>query len=329
MVRYISSPVWSNTSQPVLTENLAEATWLNNPEYNDGYPEPCNLYSYARAHGVVGCKHPGMDITMSAGTPLYAIEGGHIYWIRNAGEPNRIEVRVTTPQGHRHLYNHLQSSAVSVGDDVSEGQLVGYSGIANSPHLHFELRVPDGTTDSGMRIADPEPLLIGGGTPPAPSFDPLDLIQVTNGPLNLRATPSTSGAVRQTLATGTRLCVFSAPTSADGYTWYPVVIEGTQDGGYVAGEFCGLLAAGGCQSAPTFAPTDLIEVADGPLNLRAGASTSSDVRRSLATGTNLCVIFEPTEADGYTWYPVGVQGTQDAGYVAGEFCRLLAAGGCA
>lgn len=198
------------------------------------------------------------------------------------------------------------------------------------PHLHFETRRPSQSCSSGFAAIDPEPVLTGaGGTPPsAPNFSPTDLIQVTQGPLNMRAGASTSSEVRQTLATGTRLCVVFDPTSADGYTWYPVVLEGTQEGGYVAGEFCGLVAAEGCRSTPTFSSADLIEVDEGPLNLRSSPSTSSDVRGSLATGTRLCVIFDPTSADGYTWYAVGVQGTQDTGYVAGEFCRLVTAGGC-
>lgn len=61
-------------------------------------------------------------------------------------------------------------------------------------------------------------------------------VTVTATGVNLRAQPSTSAVVVATLNAGDRLTITGAPTTADGYTWYPVkAANGAQ--GYVAGTF--------------------------------------------------------------------------------------------
>jgi hypothetical protein len=72
-----------------------------------------------------------------------------------------------------------------------------------------------------------------------------------------------------------------------------------------------------------FAKGDVVEVADDPLslalNLRSEASTGGDVVEELKPGTQLEITGEPAEADGYSWYPVKVIATGEAGFVVAEY----------
>jgi murein DD-endopeptidase MepM/ murein hydrolase activator NlpD len=234
--RMIVSSVWGGTPMRVLTEHGMEATWLGGQ-----YPEPCGLYAYARGYCMTGCKHPGMDISMPAGTELRAIEGGNVFQIRNPGVSGSIEVRVRAANGHQHLYNHMSRSVVAKGTNVTEGQLLGYSGVANSPHLHFELRVPNAACRNGVAIVDPEGLLTSGGTSGgggSTSFDAGDRIRVVNPPLRFRTGPGLSAEIIEELPLGAELTVMAGPQDVDGYAWYQARKVDDDTEGWLAGQFC-------------------------------------------------------------------------------------------
>jgi hypothetical protein len=73
------------------------------------------------------------------------------------------------------------------------------------------------------------------------------------------------------------------------------------------------------------APGDTAQVGADPLNLRSEASTSGDIVVELKPGTQVAVTGEPVEAGGFTWYPIEVVDTGQAGFVAEGF--LVPAGG--
>lgn len=64
---------------------------------------------------------------------------------------------------------------------------------------------------------------------------------------------------------------------------------------------------------------DVIETTEDQVNLRGEPTSSADIIAELALGVQLEVTGEPVEADGYTWYPVIVLETSQAGYVAQDF----------
>ena len=97
-----------------------------------------------RTHPIFGTKrfHSGLDIAADYGTPIRAADSGvvtHSGWIGGYGNT----VMIDHGGGIVTLYGHNQSLAVSVGQSVSQGQVVAYcgsTGNSTGPHCHFEVR---------------------------------------------------------------------------------------------------------------------------------------------------------------------------------------------
>ena len=108
-----------------------------------------------RIHPVTGeyKNHGGTDIAASYGTAIWAADSGTVVrssdgW--NGGWGNY--VMIDHGNGMQTLYAHMSSRAVSVGQTVSRGQVIGYvgsTGMSTGAHPHFEIWV------NGSRI-DPE-----------------------------------------------------------------------------------------------------------------------------------------------------------------------------
>jgi murein DD-endopeptidase MepM/ murein hydrolase activator NlpD len=98
-----------------------------------------------RTHPITGIysNHLGTDIRASYGTPIKSAKGGVVITSTyNSSYGNYVVVNhgngVTT------LYAHMSSRAVSVGQVVTQGQVLGYVGSTGSStgnHLHYEVRV--------------------------------------------------------------------------------------------------------------------------------------------------------------------------------------------
>jgi peptidoglycan hydrolase-like protein with peptidoglycan-binding domain len=94
--------------------------------------------------------HSGVDYTAPRGTPVAAAGAGEVTYARAlAGGWGRV---VTIGHGAdvRTMYAHLSAIRVRVGQRVEAGEtigLVGSSGNASGPHLHFEVRVRGAAVD--------------------------------------------------------------------------------------------------------------------------------------------------------------------------------------
>ncbi|OGG62838.1 hypothetical protein A3I46_01415 [Candidatus Kaiserbacteria bacterium RIFCSPLOWO2_02_FULL_54_13] len=87
----------------------------------------------------------GVDIGAPRGTPVHAAAGGTVIIARgsgwNGGYGNYVVI--THENGTQTLYSHLNSVAVSPGQSVSSGHVIGYvgaTGRVTGTHLHFEVR---------------------------------------------------------------------------------------------------------------------------------------------------------------------------------------------
>lgn len=106
---------------------------------------PLKSYSYISSpYGMRnGRMHTGTDFAATTGTPIYAWKSGTVTqasW--NGGYGNFIEIKHS--DGTVSRYAHLSKYAISSGQEVYKGQVIGYvgsTGNSTGPHLHFEIKI--------------------------------------------------------------------------------------------------------------------------------------------------------------------------------------------
>ena len=85
--------------------------------------------------------HGGCDILAPYGTPIKAAKSGVVI-ISTYGSSYGNYVTIAHSDGSRTMYAHQSQRAVSAGQTVSQGEVIGYVGSTGSStgnHLHFEL----------------------------------------------------------------------------------------------------------------------------------------------------------------------------------------------
>jgi murein DD-endopeptidase MepM/ murein hydrolase activator NlpD len=92
-----------------------------------------------------GAFHSGIDIATARGEAVRAPADGTVV---KAGMGNGYGREVVIDHGHgiQTLYGHLSGFAVTEGQEVSRGDILGYvgsSGHSTGPHLHYEVRIHD------------------------------------------------------------------------------------------------------------------------------------------------------------------------------------------
>jgi peptidoglycan hydrolase-like protein with peptidoglycan-binding domain len=94
--------------------------------------------------------HTGLDYPAPSGTPVGAAASGRVSWAGNLGGGWGIVVTIEHPRGVATMYAHLSKALVSVGQRVTVGErigLVGATGDASGPHVHFEVRLRGAALD--------------------------------------------------------------------------------------------------------------------------------------------------------------------------------------
>ncbi len=134
-IRYIPQTQTAGTSQRLSTvEN-------NNSVAAGYYLRP--IKGGDRTQGIHG--HNAVDLAAPVGTPILASALGTVTVSRtggwNFGYGNYIVIN--HPNGSQTLYAHNSQNIVSVGQEVVQGQVIGYmgsTGRSTGPHVHFEIR---------------------------------------------------------------------------------------------------------------------------------------------------------------------------------------------
>ncbi len=99
-----------------------------------------------------GQMHEGIDIAVPAGTPIRAAASGSVVLLQSEAESGGYGNFTCLDHGGglQTCYAHQSSVAVSAGQSVSQGDVIGYVGCTGhcfGDHLHFEVRVNGAPTD--------------------------------------------------------------------------------------------------------------------------------------------------------------------------------------
>jgi murein DD-endopeptidase MepM/ murein hydrolase activator NlpD len=99
--------------------------------------------------------HPGLDISADKGDPVYATADGTVVNASAAGNYGNLVI-LDHGFGLETRYGHLSAFKVKQGQPVKRGDLIGLvgaTGRATGPHLHYEVR-------ANGRILNPLQLLL-------------------------------------------------------------------------------------------------------------------------------------------------------------------------
>ncbi|MBK7747099.1 MAG: peptidoglycan DD-metalloendopeptidase family protein [Candidatus Obscuribacter sp.] len=98
-----------------------------------------------RKHPIFGVRkmHTGIDLAGPNRSAIHAADAGNVLYTGWYGGYGKVVI-VSHGNNMATLYAHLSRVAVSVGDNVSKGDVIAYegtTGFSTGPHLHFEVRV--------------------------------------------------------------------------------------------------------------------------------------------------------------------------------------------
>lgn len=104
--------------------------------------------------------HEGIDLAAPAGTPIYAVKDGVCTVHPFDGDGYGYYVTIDHGDGIKTRYAHMSAVAVTDGQTVTAGEIIGYvgsTGNSTGPHLHFEVwsggsRIDPLSTELGPEI---------------------------------------------------------------------------------------------------------------------------------------------------------------------------------
>ncbi|GLZ59322.1 MULTISPECIES: M23 family metallopeptidase [Micromonospora] len=109
------------------------------PAWVDPMPGAAVTSCYGQRWGTL---HAGIDLALPSGTPIRAAAAGTVTQAGDASDGYGNSVFVDHGNGYLTHYAHQSRIAVTVGQAVKAGQVIGYEGAtgdATGPHLHFEV----------------------------------------------------------------------------------------------------------------------------------------------------------------------------------------------
>lgn len=99
--------------------------------------------------------HAGTDFAAPPGTPIYATAGGLVTYSGTRRDGYGYQVRVEHEYGFVTLYAHCSRVLVKIDQVVKRGDpiaLLGMTGAATGPHVHYEIRLKQSDNFSNYEI---------------------------------------------------------------------------------------------------------------------------------------------------------------------------------
>ena len=110
----------------------------------NGFTFPVSGGHISQSYGNRG--HKGVDIGKACNAPIKAVASGRVYYVGNTLDNYGAKMIIIVHNVNGRLvfsqYAHLNGYAVSSGQDVSVGQVIGYmgnTGYSFGCHLHLEM----------------------------------------------------------------------------------------------------------------------------------------------------------------------------------------------
>ena len=135
---------WAAAHPPVVSTPDTSPSYA--PPSNEGWIVPCYYTAFTspfgiRIHPIYGYEkmHYGVDLAGPTGTPIYAARSGTVT-TATYGSSGGYYVNINHGDGFSSIYLHMTHYIVSVGQYVTQGQVIGYmgsTGASTGPHLHF------------------------------------------------------------------------------------------------------------------------------------------------------------------------------------------------
>lgn len=130
-----------------------------------GYSDPVTPAVIGAKFGDTGLwarYHTGLDYRAAHGRPIRAVTAGTVVYAGNSGDWAGNHVAVEHADGYTTMSSHMSRIDVTKGQTVQAGTqlgLVGQTGRAFGPHLHFELYPPGVRPGDVYQAVDPQPWL--------------------------------------------------------------------------------------------------------------------------------------------------------------------------
>lgn len=99
--------------------------------------------------------HTGIDFSAPRGTHIQATGDGKVARVMHKKTGYGTYVVIDHGYGFKTLYGHMASVNVKTGQEVKRGQTigtVGNTGTSTAPHLHYEVHLKDGKTNTYKKV---------------------------------------------------------------------------------------------------------------------------------------------------------------------------------
>ena len=114
------------------------------PQAQISQPFGPSTYWFEPPYGSYPHFHTGIDLVEPFGSPVQAADDGVVALVGSSSSGYGNYVVIAHSGGLNTLYGHLSTALVSVGQQVTQGTVVGLEGSTGNStgaHLHFELRI--------------------------------------------------------------------------------------------------------------------------------------------------------------------------------------------